>query len=330
MHVLRTLLAPVSFALALTASILGHAAERDVGILGLVVENDEIHGTDRHYTSGVRLSWTTGEGGVPDWMRSLARLLPGGDAPPIRAEYALGQSMFTPLNRFRSEPLSTDRPYAGWLYGTAAILTDGGDALDRLELTAGIVGPSALAKQTQRLVHRATGARFPKGWDHQIDDEPGIVLAYDRVWRNILPGAAAGLDLDIAPHAGLAFGNVLTYGAIGGTIRLGRHLDVDYGPQRVRPGSVGSGFFATGAGFGWYAFVGAEGRAVARNIFLDGNTFDDDPSVDRRPLVADLQAGLAFVFDGARIAYTHVLRTKEYDGQEKPDFFGALSLSFAF
>ena len=111
---------------------------------------------------------------------------------------------------------------------------------------------------------------------------------------------------------------------------LGRGLDIDYGPPRVRPGIAGSGYVSGRAGTSWYVFVGGEGRAVARNIFLDGNTFEDGPSVERHTFVADVQAGVALVVDGIRIAYTHVLRTKEYDDQKDADVFGSLSVSAAF
>ncbi len=318
----------VACAVLLTAC--GHASGGEGGTFGALIENDEVAGTDRHYTNGVRFSWTTPAGGVPGWVDRIGKALPGGAQPEVRGELALGQSIFTPLNRFRSDPLPTDRPYAGWLYAAAGLLADHGDALDRLEVTVGIVGPWSLAEQTQKAVHELSGARFPKGWDHQLDDEPGLILSYDRIWRNIVPDAIGGLDLDLAPHAGVALGNVLTYGAAGGTIRIGQGLDVDYGPPRVRPGVAGSGFVDGRPGIAWYVFLGAEGRAVARNIFLDGNSFEDGPSVDRKAFVADLQGGVAMVIDGIRIAYTHVLRTKEYDDQEKTDTFGSLSVSFTF
>src|SRR3546814_3846176 len=39
--------------------------------------------------------------------------------------------------------------------------------------------------------------------------------------------------------------------------------------------------------FGLYHFVSAEGRLMVRNIFLDGNTFEDSHSVDKYPRVFD-------------------------------------------
>ena len=69
---------------------------------------------------------------------------------------------------------------------------------------------------------------------------------------------------------------------------------------------------------------------VARNIFLDGNTFSDSHSVDKKLLVGSATAGLAVAWKGARIALTHVWRTKEFDGQDQPDRFGSLSVSVRF
>jgi lipid A 3-O-deacylase len=80
--------------------------------------------------------------------------------------------------------------------------------------------------------------------------------------------------------------------------------------------------------FGWYLFAGAEGRAVARGIFLDGNPWRNSQRFDKKPLVADLNAGLAIMVDAVRLAYTFVYRTEEFGGQDKPDTFVSISVSF--
>jgi lipid A 3-O-deacylase len=68
----------------------------------------------------------------------------------------------------------------------------------------------------------------------------------------------------------------------------------------------------------------------ARNIFLDGNTFEDSRSVDKKILVGDLEAGIAITFGDVRLAYTHVYRTEEFHGQEDADLFGTLNLTIRF
>lgn len=56
--------------------------------------------------------------------------------------------------------------------------------------------------------------------------------------------------------------------------------------------------------------------------------WEDNQSVDKKPLFADLTAGLAITVNAVRIAYTYVYRTKEFDGQDGADKFASISLSF--
>jgi hypothetical protein len=74
-------------------------------------------------------------------------------------------------------------------------------------------------------------------------------------------------------------------------------------------------------------FAGVQGRAVARNLFLDGNTFEDSASVDRNPFVADFQTGVSISAGDWRIAYTYVWRTEEFETQPTRQDFGALAIS---
>jgi len=68
---------------------------------------------------------------------------------------------------------------------------------------------------------------------------------------------------------------------------------------------------------------------VGYNITLDGNACrDGGPSVDRKPLVAEGQAGLVLQTGRLQTAFTVVLRTDEFKGQGKQELFGALSLSW--
>ena len=93
-----------------------------------------------------------------------------------------------------------------------------------------------------------------------------------------------------------SLGNIFTYAAAGAMVRFGQRLRADWGQPRIQPALSGSDFVNHGAlhdGPAWYVFAGTEGRAVARNIFLDGNTWEDGPSVDKKPFVADLTAGAA-------------------------------------
>jgi lipid A 3-O-deacylase len=298
------------------------------GTFTLLIENDALDSSDRHYTNGLKLAWLSSEK-IPDWLRAAGDWLPF-FSPNSRRRYgfSIGQSIFTPEDKETAALITDDRPYAGWLYAGFAMTADSGNQLDTFELNLGVVGPSAKGEQLQNGFHRAIGSDQANGWDNQLHDEFGAVLYYEHKWRGLLETSRGGFGVDVTPHVGGALGNVYTYAAGGATLRFGQDLPSDYGPPRVRPALAGTGFFNPSAGFGWYLFAGAEGRAVARDIFLDGNTTGDDShSVDKKPFVADLQAGIAITIQSVRLAFTQVYRTKEFDGQDGENMFGALSLS---
>ncbi|MGE0256177.1 MAG: lipid A deacylase LpxR family protein [Alphaproteobacteria bacterium] len=323
-------------AAALAATLLAAAPAAgetpDGPVFSVSLENDIFADVDGHYTNGVQFGVVSGRDLLPDWMVETARAFPlFAEGGRIRATAGLGQSMYTPADIRVADPPLTDRPYGGWLYVSAGLLSERDDRLDQIQLQLGVVGPAAQAGETQELVHRVINADQPQGWSTQLPNEPGVVLLYQVSERAFGQGDLLGLRWDLTPHAGGALGNVFTHAAAGATVRLGWRLPHDFGPPRIQPGLPSSGFFRPPeGGIGGYLFAGIEGRAVARNIFLDGSTWSDSRHVDRNWLVGDLIAGLAVTVGGTRIAYTHVFRSEEFAGQDGIDQYGAVSLSVRF
>ena len=306
--------------------------DKERGILSVQIENDLFgSGEDRHYTNGIRLAWLSAENKVPDWVRNAARLLPlFAVNGKLRTSYEIGHNIYSPDDTSTTALIPDERPYAGYLYAGVGLISDTGQRLDNLQLAIGIVGPSAFGEQVQRNWHNFINTTDPKGWDNQLKDELTIMLTYERKWRRFHEFKAGGLGVDLTPHVGAALGNAFTHAAAGVTVRIGDDLPNDYGPPRIRPSLPGSDFFVNRDKFGWYLFAGFEGRLVGRNIFLDGNTFRDSHSVDKRHLVGDFQTGVAFSYGRARLAYTYVYRTKEFRQQDAADQFGSLSLAIRF
>lgn len=300
-------------------------------IVTLSYENDIFAGGDNNYTNGVRISYFSPEDDVPKLLSNAAGLVPFyPDQGRSRWGFAIGQSMYSPDNITLVNPPVDDQPYAGWLYGTATLITDTGKTLDTFQVTAGVVGPASGAEGVQRFIHKMIDSPKPRGWNYQLKNEPGLVLGYQRKWRNLYQLSPTGLGFDLSPSVGANLGNVFTNAGVGMLARIGYDLPSDYGPPLIQPSLGGSDFFMPVEKFGWYVFGGLEGNAVARNIFLDGNTFTDSRSVDKKPLVGGAQLGIAFTFPTARVAYTHVFRTDEFDTQRKPNQYGALTVSFRF
>lgn len=341
---IRPALAFVLLALAGAMSALAPTtlrAEMPGGTWTLVMENDRFADTDRHYTHGTRLAWVSDKNGDgAGWIqRLLDQLYPFADMREGRIGFALGQNIYTPEDTSRRELTVTDRPYAGWLYGAASVHAETPQnvlgrklaVLDTVELQLGVIGPASLAEPTQKAVHRLIDTTQPQGWNHQLDNEPGIALLAERKWRTPEMKLGAGaVAIDLIPHAGAALGNVYTHVSAGAMARIGHNLGFDYGPPQIQPALSGLEAIDSPGGFGWYLFAGVGGRAVGRNIFLDGNTFSDSHNVDKHTLVGDFQAGAALVSGRWRIAFSHVIRTREFEGQDKADRFGAVSLSARF
>jgi hypothetical protein len=308
------------------------AAPDGRGTFSLVVENDVFGDTDQNYTNGLRLSYLTAFAPASGVSGFFARNILGTDpGDGVRQGFALGQSIFTPEDTELSQAPADQHPYAGWLYGEYALLVESENTVDQLYFQAGVVGPSAGGEWVQNRFHDLIGAGEAQGWDDQLDDEPGFVIGYDKKLRALAEIDSLGLGADLTPDVGVTVGNVLTQATLGLTMRVGTDLSSDYGPPRIRPSLAGAGFFRREHAFSTYFFAGVQGRAVGHNIFLDGNSFDDDsPSVDKKYFVADLQAGVVVQIMDVQLAYTYVARTKEFDTQDERQQFGAVSLSFKF
>ncbi|SHJ46590.1 hypothetical protein SAMN02745194_02639 [Roseomonas rosea] len=300
------------------------------GTLSLTVENDLFGGSDRYYTNGLLLTWRSPSENLPWPLAWMDRALDYAVEPgQLRWGLSFGQNIYTPQDTSRRNPDPRDRPYAGYLYGAASLTRTTERSQTLAEIQLGVVGPSALGEFVQNNYHDLLNIKNAEGWDRQLKDEPAATLLLERRWR-IPAGQIGSLQAETIPVVAGAVGNVQTYASAGAIFRIGDGLDADWGPVRIRPALAGSGFFQPRQDFGWYVFAGVEGRATARDIFLDGNTWRDGPRVDKRIVVGDAQVGAAVMWRGVRFAYTHVLRSEEFYGQKGVQSFGSFSASFRF
>lgn len=316
-------------------------------------ENDLFASTDRFYTNGIKLSWVSPDLSwfqELDWLRrdaglsravnGLLELLPYSDDAGRQRNLALsaGQMMYTPSDIRQSDLIAEDRPYAGWLYGSAAFHSKSYRVLDTFEIQAGLTGPWSLAQDAQDLIHELRGIDKARGWDHQIDTEFAFALIYDRKYR-LLPRYDLGgrLSVDAIGHAGFALGTAFTRAVAGFEARIGWRLPADFGSALIRPAGetnapadTADPRYRPDAGFGFHLFAAATGRVSAHDIFLDGNTFSDSHSVDRKLLVGDFVIGASLIRGRFKLSYAQAWRSAEFDGQGGGQAFGSVSLSFTY
>ena len=168
------------------------------------------------------------------------------------------------------------------------------------------------------------------GWDNQLKFEPGIIVS----WQRRIPYALA-YDTDsfharIEPNFSVSLGNIRANAGIGATFVIGSAKEQDT-PQRVRPAIPGTGVFFTEKNkLNWQIFAGMDGRVVARDIFLDGNSFTNSHSVDKKYFVGDASAGISLTYDDYRLSYTLNARSKEFHAQDENSIFGSVTLTKRF
>lgn len=303
----------------------------------LFIENDMLARTDRYYTNGIKF----GGGMGFDLLQLPAAEVLSQLAPEVGGKlhlgFFVGQNLYTPRSIGVSQPQPLDRPWAAWLYlgGVAQRARD--NRLDTVELDLGLVGPSALGKEVQSGWHRLIGSPQPRGWDHQIPNEPAFLVSWLAKTKHGL-GKAAGLEIEAIPHGGATLGTVMTLARAGGLLRIGRNM-TGFGPDTIEPGGamlqnmrreVEPG---RAQGLEWYAFASLDHRLIAHNIFLDGAVFRDSPSVRRRPHVYDFGVGLSLRIDAFRLSLTRVRRSEEFftsasNGGRQT--FDSLNLGFEF
>ena len=248
---------------------------------------------DQDYTSGVRIvvdnAWR------PWWAGRLWTRAPhcaGNALPCVSSTAWIGQDMYTAERDSSEKQLTVGaRPNAGWLYfGEEYRRVDAARA-DLVGVTLGVTGPPSLAQYTQRLAHAVAPAfNAPIDWSHQLAFEPGVILSYEHDERLTL--ATAGMtSFELIPSATATAGNVLTQATARLEARMGYALRNPWLPPTAR----GPAEFAI--------TVSLAGNAVARDLFLDGNTFRRDAHVGHEPFYAEQAYGVSLRVGALAVGY---------------------------
>jgi len=324
--------------LVLFGTIRAAEGGRPRGTFSLSVANDLFAGSDGGYTSGDKILWISpaldkGAANEPvaRWIDALSRRL----APRARTRFVsagLVMSIYTPEDILREEPDPADRPYAGVTLAEFGFHARGANSLQSIGVQAGVVGPLSGAGSVQRFLHRTFGWTYPKGWAHELRNEFILGISYDRKWKRPADRPGPGWGWDFVAHAGGDVSNLFTGANAGITIRAGWSLPDDFGASPILTGSDGGGLFeetrrpSSGPGrWGLHAFAAVETHAVVRDLLLDGNTFRSGPRVDKKPLTADLVAGLAYGRGRIKTSLAWVYQTRRFRTEKLHPWFATLS-----
>ena len=243
------LLAVLTLFLFLGAAFNSAAAEPDqheTGYFGVVVENDVfVSDRDRHFSSGIRLDLVPRKEMSFLGLNGLMKRLMGSTGAS-RQFLSLGQDMHTPEDLSRTDLISDDVPYAGWLYLTVGRSRTTDSYTERLSLTIGVIGPASLAGKLQHTWHAAFNFNEPRGWQNQLRNEPGLNLFYQRRWRVPFIEAKNGFEVRFSPAAQVALGNIFVHAGGNLLFQIGKSLPKDASMPQIHPGLAGPSYVGDG------------------------------------------------------------------------------------
>lgn len=286
------------------------------GTLSLNAENDIFApgNTDKFYTHGSRISYTTPVEVNYDGLLSGNVLF--GDKEAF--EISVGQYMYTPDDIEIVELQEGERPYAGVAFLEAAQIKHDEKQYSRIGYLAGVIGPYSYAEETQTWIHELTGSELPLGWDNQIDTEPLLNLQYTYKYKLF-----SNEWFDLTPRSETALGNAHIFTGFGTDLRVGYNMD-DWSYSTMEPVPRGI------QNFSGFLLLGSDAKYVARNITLDGNTWEDSYSIDKEPFVWEYYCGFGLKYSWMAVEYKMTRRSEEFKGQESKEDFGSVALRFSF
>lgn len=304
----------------------------------LNIENDtnKIGGPSRDdgYTNGIKFSYQFAQEKTPKWAPHLSKLANYiYNTPPEATNFGLSLShkMFTPRDYSTTEFQKDDRPYAAWLSLAASVNTKTDKRSDSLEVSVGTIGPYAFGEQVQNNFHDLIDVPRAYGWSHQLYNEPTLQINYTTKRRFVDYFAAKNRMFDVIPFAGVSAGNVLIGANLGVIGRIGYNIPNDFGPTRASSTDgemVQDPKENTSKKFRTYLFGSLRGKAIARDIFLDGNTAGGSHSVTKRNYVAETEFGFGLHYARYALIWRYVTVSPEFDEQARYQSFASINLSY--
>ena len=237
----------------------------------LYEDNDFINiagkGTDKGYTNGTRLDYFFTKQHPSRFF--MDNWFPTAGAGSVNTySYSLMQTMLVPTDISTPQPDKNDWPYSG-----ALVLSHGLYSIHPIDrwaigsdITAGVIGPLALTRQTQTLAHRIIGYTKPMGWDEQMPNDVLLnihLLAEKMLWQ---PGRA----LDMIGGGEVQVGTMVDGASLHLQLRVGRMLP-------YFDSYIGRFASAKSAGrrrrFQYYVFVRPAIQWWTYNALLQGGVF---------------------------------------------------------
>lgn len=276
--------------------------------VGLYFENDVVFHTDNNYSHGTQLKYTANK---PLWLFDDVGI-------------SVMQMMYTPDNIKQTEIQYGDRPYCGMLGVNLQGRVFNRHHIDDVQLTLGTIGPRSYADDTQRIVHKLIKSSTPRGWPHQLSNEPIINVEIRRTYmisqklaRNLYVGCQPGADIQVGNWNNAAEAFIDFY--------------IGDAAKKIHDYGITQRDLGIGDKMHMWLMCGVAGKHVWHSTQLDGNVFrHSEYHVDSEEWVAEVRYGVILAISDITLQIIQIHRTREYTTQKSAHSFGTFLLSYTF
>lgn len=296
-------------------------------------ENDTYFNTDYDYTAGLKLSYLYH---VKNPRKNIFDFSPlnFGGADTYRS-FAMVHQMYTPKDIEEAALIENDRPYAGWTYFEIGLHKSSTTHLRTLNLKLGIIGPLSGAEQLQNFTHDTIGSPHINGWDNQINNELGINIKYTHKWR-FIDSDNGGFESSLIPFTEIELGNVNIQTTAGFSMRIGHNIPKDFGVSSIDIGgddgvpSYQENLISNKKDWSYSLNMHCAGSYVAKDIFLDGNTYTNSHSIEKKNIIGYYGFGFSIRYKRFIFDFIQTFNTKKFNSEDRGHDTGSIVLSWIY
>ena len=219
------------------------------------------------------------------------------------------------ISKPKSRP-KYDMKYAALLYGGPFIQISDKNSFTHFELGLGVLGPSALGKHSQDIVHDLRGLDKAVDWDTQMSDR----FAFDFSWiKKVRFCDSTNTNMDFIGESFVTAGSVHRHGGLGITARYGINLPNNFEPSKISSPAL---YNLTIKDSYFFIFGRIAGSYVEYNQFL--------AELNKNDFLGEAQVGLSAALGDFELSYSQVFMTRQYKYQPENDSYGSIICRLRF
>ncbi|UAB71566.1 lipid A deacylase LpxR family protein [Vibrio sp. SCSIO 43132] len=286
----------------------------------LTMDNDSMVTSDRDYSSGITLGFSTELESEPSYLswfgKSSDRLYFGID---------FGQKLWTPDDIESTTQKPNERPYAGLSYLDSHLASGDSNTYQNIHVLMGVMGRNAQADSAQTFVHDIIGSPKPRGWEHQIEESFVYQLGYS---HQKLLSRSSGLlgETEISWTNRLELGNFRSELGSGVLFRWGDALGNSFGSIAIKYDNPAHRLRLDDGRSGWFLFSGLEARYRHNDVTITGQRPDEKYPVSVTHFQSTAILGGLAHYKDVGVSLTFSLKTPDFK-EDQFDFHGTGSLS---